>query len=113
MTDTNKQLKNHVNSIADELSGKDDSWFDYGESDHDMPNPHDYMADALDIEYIVSSSHEYLGARILVAFGGPNIWINTRTNTVEGYWWGSEAFAHFDDELGLDDYITELYECTR
>jgi len=71
----------------------------------------DYLSDALDIEYTVSSSGDFLGARVLVAFGGPNIWIDTRQSRVEGYWWGSKAFASFTDNMGLYDTLEEFYSC--
>ena len=93
-------VKDHVLSIAKTLShdGEEFSAFDY-------------LQDALDIEYIVNSKREYLGARVLVAFGGPNIWVNTRTGTVEGHWWGDSATASFTDSIGLDDALSELYNC--
>ena len=72
---------------------------------------YDYLIDVLDIEYIVNGNREYIGARVLVAFGGPNIWINTRTNTIEGYWWGDKASANYSDEIDLDDALRELWEC--
>lgn len=72
----------------------------------------DYLNDALDIQYIVTTTGEYLAARILVAFGGPNIWINTQTKTVEGYWWGDSAFAsYYDDAMDIDGGCRELWEC--
>ena len=72
----------------------------------------DYLRDVLDIEYIVSSKKEYLGARVLVAFGGPNIWINTRTNQVEGYWWGDRCILSYNnDAMDLDGALSELYSC--
>jgi len=72
----------------------------------------DYLQDALDIEYIVNSKKEYLGARVLVAFGGPNIWINTRTKQVEGYWWGDSCVMSYSvDEMDLDGALSELYNC--
>jgi hypothetical protein len=73
---------------------------------------YDYLSDVLDIEYIVNGKKEYLGARVLVAFGGPNIWINTRTQQVEGYWWGSQSICGYsNDEMGLDDALQDLYNC--
>jgi hypothetical protein len=73
---------------------------------------YDYLSDVLDIEYIVNGQKEYLGARVLVAFGGPNIWINTRTQQVEGYWWGSQSiWGYSSDEMGLDDALESLYNC--
>jgi len=72
----------------------------------------DYLSDVLDIEYVVSSKKEYLGARVLVAFGGPNIWINTRTKQVEGFWWGAKSIQSYNtDSLNLDDALETLYTC--
>jgi len=105
------EVQEHVNSIANNLtSGNYD--FDAEHSDHDEPCAADYLTDVLDIEYIVSGDRTYLGARILVAFGGPNIWINTRTGTVDGYWWCDEGHATFNDTLELDEYLEELWNCT-
>ena len=102
-------LKNHVQSIADKLTnGFTDEDVNY---DGEPMSAFDYLQDALDIEYIVNGKGEYLGARVLVAFGGPNIWINTRTNTVEGAWWSDRAEASFTDNIGLDDALSELWSC--
>jgi hypothetical protein len=73
---------------------------------------YDFLQDAYDIEYIVNSKKEYLGARVLVAFGGPNIWINTRTKQVEGYWWGDSCVMSYSvDAMDLDEALSELYNC--
>ena len=70
-----------------------------------------YVTDALDIEYMVSGDGSYLGARILVCFGGPNVWIDTRYNRVIGHWWADSHSAPFTDVMGLDDVCQELWEC--
>ena len=101
-------LKTHCQSIADTLSrGFDDEENEDGET----LSAFDYLQDALDIEYVVNSKGEYLGARVLVAFGGPNIWIDTRRGRVDGYWWSESASASFRDEMGLDDALSELWNC--
>jgi hypothetical protein len=102
-------LKNHVQAIADTLS----NGFDLSSmnDDGEHTTAFDYLQDALDIEYIVNSKGEYLGARVLVAFGGPNIWVNTRTGIVEGAWWSDRAEATFTDNIGLDDALSELWAC--
>lgn len=101
------------NILDDEFFNTEKEALDYLEqSPGDMVSAYDYLQDALDIEYIVSSNKEYLGARVLVAFGGPNIWINTRTQQVEGYWWGSQSiWGYSNDEMGLDDALQDLYSC--
>jgi hypothetical protein len=94
-------IKNLENGFPDEL-GQDDEPY----------SAFDYLSDVLDIEYIVNSKKEYLGARVLVAFGGPNIWINTRTKQVEGYWWGdSYIMSYYSDAMDLDSALSELYNC--
>ena len=97
-------LQNNVQSIAQELQTGN---FPIGEN----VDGYDYLADALDIEYIVSSEKKFLGARVCVAFGGPTIWINTKTKTVEGYWWNETEFASYDhDYMDLDSVLEELWE---
>lgn len=71
----------------------------------------DYIQDVLDINWILDSDREYKGARILVAFGGPNIWIDTTSNTVEGHWWSDSYTDRYVDNIGLDDAMRELWEC--
>ena len=119
---TNKDdngLRDMVQNIANDISegielNKDDHEHildETGQDEGDMMYASDYLGDCLDIQYIVSGQKEYLGARVLVAFGGPNIWINTQTGTVEGYWWGDSAFASFNDNIGIDDFLSEMWEC--
>ena len=100
-------LTDHVQSIARRISEAD---FDLNDDGEEL-SAFDYLQGALDIEYIVNSKREYLGARVLVAFGGPNIWVNTRTGIVEGHWWGDSATASFTDSIGLDEALSELYNC--
>ena len=105
-------LQNHVNSIADNLTSPPDEWNESRDIESEGKfSAFDYLQDALDIEYIVNGKGEYLGARVLVAFGGPNIWVNTRTGTIEGHWWSDKATASFKDNLGLDDVLSELWNC--
>jgi hypothetical protein len=105
---SNADLQRHVLSIARTLT---DGFGDQTNDDGEPMSAYDYLNDALDIEYIISSKGEYLGARVLVAFGGPNIWIDTRRGIVDGAWWGDRAYAKFDDNIGLNDAIGELWSC--
>ena len=101
------RLKEMVENIAEQIrTGQ------YETDNQDGPSAMDYLEDILDIQYIISSDKQYLGARVLVAFGGPNIWINTQSKTVEGYWWSENCeISYFEDNLGLDDYLEEIYNC--
>ena len=71
----------------------------------------EWMEGTYDIRYYVDSSKRYLGAEIMVAGGGPTIWVNTYTKEVEGYWGCDKVREPFIDNLGLDDYCEEMYGC--
>ena len=83
----------------------------------DMTNPKKeydasyWMERMYDIEWITHQDHTYKAARLLVAGGGPNIWVNLQTNTVDGYWGSDKCIHGFIDEIGLDDYLEELHGC--
>lgn len=103
-----EQIKDQVKHIVNIIENGCESYENEGE----MMDGFEYLSGALDIEYIVNSNREVLGARILVAFGGPNVWINTRTKQVEGYWWGDSCVMSYNtDSIGLDDAIESLWSC--
>lgn len=77
-------VTDNVKHIADELSaGYDAEWVKTYKEEHDgeEPSAYDWLEDVLDIEYIVGGDGEYRGARVLVAFGGPNIWVDRMCRT--------------------------------
>lgn len=71
-------------------------------------------ARALDIEYRISG-HDFscLGAEILITFGGPNIWIDTKRNVVEGAWGSDRLSRGYTDNIGIDEAIAELWEMRK
>ena len=118
---TADDLQDIVKSIAlDITNGLTDSepdefqrWHDEGQPDEFTPSGYDYLDDVYDIEYIIDVNGNYRGAELMVAGGGPNIYVETRDNTVRGYWGGDKAQWHYVDNIGLDDACEELYQCTR
>ena len=102
------QLRDQVDSIVNAIETGQ-----YDTDCEDGCSASDYLENCLDIEFTISSRGEYIGARILVAFGGPSIWINTRHNQVEGYWWWSLNYTakYFEDKLDLDTYLEGYFEC--
>jgi len=111
MTDNCKQqLRDQCAMIAKQIETGE---YDFaGEIDSEHPDAFDYLSDALDIEYVRDSQGNYRGAIVLVAFGGPNIWIDTRWKEVRGAWWGDHCTVPYHrDELGLDEALQEFMNC--
>lgn len=73
---------------------------------------YNYLSDVLDIEYRVGSDREYRSAEVLVAFGGPNIWIDTKNNTVNGAWASDRFSWSYQDNIGLEDALEEIFGAT-
>ena len=92
------KLRRMCKNIAEEITaGKEDV--------------HEWMEDIYNIEWITFQDHSYKAARLMVAGGGPNIWVNLQDMNVEGYWGSDRVIEPFIDNLGLDDYLEELHSC--
>ena len=95
-----QQLRRMCKNIAEDIS------------DGDRLQANSYMEkNVYDIEWITHRDHTYKAARLLVAGGGPNIWVNLQDMNVEGYWGCDRVIEPFIDEIGLDDYLEELHAC--
>jgi predicted RNA-binding Zn-ribbon protein involved in translation (DUF1610 family) len=73
----------------------------------------DYFEGCYDIEYTVGSDKKYRAVRVMVACGGPNIYVNTKSGCIELYWWNESAKCDMGCDLieEIDNYFEELYEC--
>ena len=71
---------------------------------------YDYVNEALEVEYTMNLWGELRGVKILVTFGGPNVYINTRTAKIEGYDNGEhlEIDLDFDVLREIEDNIAGL-----
>ena len=115
-----KELESMVTSIRDDLNRLYEA--DYTDEERgDMEENgeaydlYSYFADALDIEYTISGSMDFLGARIAVTLGGPNIYVNTRTGYVEGYWGTDKAEAWIPSEVceEINAIFEDYYNAAR
>lgn len=71
-------------------------------------NPSELLEDVLSFECkMLNMQNEYLGAEVLVAFGGPDVRIDTRWGTVEGNW-GSDRIVRSYVSEEFDQMVEEL-----
>lgn len=67
-----------------------------------------------DIEYRTGSKHETpRSVCVMVACGGPNIYIDTEAGAVELYWWGDRAYYPLTRAAveAVEEYFIELWDC--
>ena len=110
-----EQLRRMCKRIADDISEKAITRYNGYETEHDEDDEGTlatrFMDHVYDIEWITHNDHSYKAARLMVAGGGPNIWVNLQDMNVEGYWGSDKCIHGFVDEIGLDDYLEELHGC--
>tara|TARA_R110000824_G_scaffold109710_1_gene257497 strand:+ start:536 stop:898 length:363 start_codon:yes stop_codon:yes gene_type:complete len=108
-----EQLRRMCKNIAEEItSGKTERLSDYDSKCEVILEAGRFMEDVYDIRYIVDREKRYYSAELMVAGGGPTIWVNLNTGYVEGYWGGDKVEQPFTDNLGLDDYCEDMYGCS-
>lgn len=104
--DFQKQFQQTVNSIADTLEAiKDDGFYEV--EDENDEDGRWYFEDTYNIDYIWRLGYGLIGVRIMVACGGPNIWVDTFEKTVHGYWGGDEAIAYLT--IDCCDKIDDIF----
>lgn len=120
MSTTANELQKYVDGIAADLrrlyeANPTDEEREAAEENGDAYDLYSYFTDVLDIEYTISSSGDYLGARIAVALGGPNIYIDTREGEVKGYWGTDREEAWISSEIcdEINSIMEEYYDMVR
>lgn len=81
--------------------------------DYEQLSVWDFLNDVFDIEYRCSSNKEYRSVRIMVACGGPNIYIDTSDAMVKLYWWNERAEypLSYDARDAIDEWAEEYWNC--
>ena len=121
MSDTLAQMTETCQMIADDLTNgiviTEDNIEDYQDEDNgtsyevgDEVTASEYLSDCFDIEYTVTQALDYKNGIVTVALGGPNIFINTQNNEVEGYWGSERVSIPFSDKMGVDDHLENTYD---
>ena len=105
-----EQLRRMCKNIADGITNpvtSNDEQEDGSVEQHGGAS--EFMEGVYNIEWITYQDKTYKAARLLVAGGGPNIWVNLQTDTVDGYW-GTDKYSHgFVDNIGLEEICEEIY----
>ena len=81
--------------------------------DGEAVNFYDYFNDVLDYEYTINCRREYVGVKVWVTLGGPNIWIDTRDGSICGAWGTERESVWLPSEIAaeIDSIFEELYNC--
>ena len=105
-----EQLRRMCKNIADEITNPVTSNDEQEDgSVEQRGGASEWMEGVYDIRYIVDREKRYYSAELLVAGGGPTIWVSLYEKEVQGYWGSDRVTVPFIDNLGLDEYCEEMY----
>lgn len=82
------------------------------EDDFEPVTIYDYLSDVLDATYYTTGRNgEYMGVRLLLAYGGPNVYLDTYCRTLELYWWNESATVDLlpNEADEVDSMWSEMY----
>ena len=105
-----EQLRRMCKSIANGIS-RPEEIEDEETGEKRTETAHDWMEGTYDIRYLVDREKRFMAAEIMVAGGGPTIWVDTWDQEVKGYWGSDRVTEPFIDTLDLNDYCEEMYGC--
>jgi len=106
LNDSELQLRQMVDAYAEDvIKGK---MRFYPEDDNDE----DYY-EAYSIKYVVDQNGNLEDVMVMLAGGGPNIWLDTNAREVQGFWGSTKYTKYIYDHEYIIDYFDELYSCTR
>lgn len=98
LIDMLKRVSNELNTLVVDFEGHGDEFYTY-------------FGDVLDVDYRVSRNKTYKGVCLLLACGGPTIWLDTYERKLKGHWGGDEEALHVNSDVCemIDQYFEEIY----
>ena len=106
MCDTKDMLYKNCKMISEELDKIAENGF--YTRDEEGEDDEFYFDDTYGTDYVFRSGYGLIGVRVMVAFGGPNIYVDSYREEVVGYWGGDEV--HYPIRRDVADRITDAFE---
>lgn len=108
-SDSYKQLVKSCDDIADTLENIYEDGFVIENEGDEYDVQYYFDDDIYNLDYVWRKGYGLIGMRIMVACGGPNIWIDTMEGAVCGYW-GTDVYKAYLTTACVDainDYFAE------
>lgn len=84
----------------------------FEEDEAEQASIYDYFKnnDIYNIEYRIDAQNDLRSVEIMIACGGPNIYIDTEKNAICLYWWGTSAEypINYDTAAAVEEYAREM-----
>ena len=97
-----------LQSIVDDLNEKYSAMSDYTDISNSF---YKYVTDVLDVEYRIDRQHRVRSVKLCLAFGGPNIYLDTTEGLVKLHWGVTTVERWISTEIceAIDDIYEGLF----
>lgn len=116
-TDTRSNAERYADQLAEMIIDNHSNGHVFGlNDDGEDIDAWEYLDGVLDIEYRVRArlggGLDYVGARILIGFGGPNVWIDTKDRELIVTWYSAPEVRELPVDFCdyLDSALSELFD---
>lgn len=110
MSDCEKQLRRMVDAYAKDVTEGRMRFFPNDESVADDMNGEEFY-EVYNTKYIIGSDGTYHDVMLMLAGGGPTIWLDTWSQEIRGDWGGYKYTKYIYDYEYIHDYWEEQYSC--
>ena len=98
-----RQLREMVDSYADDATNGNMLFYPGDDEDPKY--------EAYSLQYTINGDGTYLGVQVMLAGGGPNVWLDTYQEEICGYW-GSDKYTRIISDFEyIDEYWEDMYKC--
>lgn len=97
MTNTKEELRRRMQGIRHDLELAFEG--DLKNEDGEPVDLWEYLADGLSLDYRVGPDKSPIACRVWLTLGGPNIWVDTETDSIHGAWGSDREEIYISSEL--------------
>lgn len=97
MTNIEKELRSMMEDIRHDLELAYEG--ELKNEDGEQVDLWEYLSDGLDLDYRVDPDKTPTACRVWLVLGGPNIWVDTETDSIRGAWGVDRAEIYISSEL--------------
>jgi hypothetical protein len=112
LNDSELQLRRMVNAYAEDVINGKMRFFPNDKDVVDDTNGDQYY-EAYNIKYIIGNDGSFHDVMIMLAGGGPTIWLDTWRQEIRGSWGCDTYTKYIYDHEYILDYWEEQYQCIK
>lgn len=107
LNDCEIQLRRMVDAYAEDVNNGSVRFYELEEGEEGE------HYEAYSVKYIINQDGTFEDVMIMLAGGGPVVWLDTWSREIQGFWGGDKYSRHIYDFDYILDFWEEMYNCIK